>query len=291
MSERFERLRGIHVTDPVLILGLEGWFDSGYGAAGAVAGLLAAVDTEPVIRFDADTYIDHRARRPVVRIVDGRLDELTWPNIHLRHGTDSVGKDILVLAGPEPDMRWHDFAADVVTLAKDLGVRTTVAIGAYPNATPHTRPIRVIAAGTDDVLVRRVGFVPGTIDVPAGMQSVLELALADAGIPSVGLWAQVPHYLSGTPFPPASAAILDTLADVADLELDLDELHATAVVARQRVDSLIQANDEHRQLVAALEEQYDAAREVDTSPLSPANLPSADELAAELERFLRGEQG
>ena len=287
-AERFELLKPVDLDRPVLVLGLEGWFDSGYGAAGATAALLAAVDTEAVARFDSDTFVDHRARRPMLRIVDGRLEGLTWPTITLRHGKDRQGRDLLVLAGPEPDMRWHDFADDVVGLALTLGVRLGIAVGAYPNPAPHTRPIRVIAAGTDDDIVRQVGMVHGTIDVPAGMQSVLELALAEAGVPTVGLWAQVPHYLSGTPFPPASAALLEVVGRVGGLDIDTAEIDTAAANSRRRVDALLENSDEHRELVAALEAQYDAALGVE--PLSdPGNLPTGDEIAAELERFLRGE--
>lgn len=291
MTERFTFApdRDIEVDRPLLVLGLEGWFDSGFGAAGAVAGLMATIEARTIVRFDADTYIDHRARRPLLRIVDGRLTSLTWPNIRLRHGRDRSGHDVLVLCGPEPDMHWHDFADDVVGLAQRFDVRVGIAFGAYPSAAPHTRPIRIIAAGKDEELVRQVGFVPGTIDVPAGAQSMLEIALADAGIPTVGLWAQVPHYLSATPFPPASAALLDELTSVAGLDLDLDEIHGADTVARQRIDELIANSDEHRELVGQLEAQYDEM--ASSNPIRTSQLPTGDEIAAELERFLRGEAG
>ncbi len=275
--------------DSVLVMCLEGWIDAGVGAAAAMAALLASGQAEPVIRFDNDALLDHRARRPVMRIVDGVNTGLTWPQIELRGGHDDAGRDVLFLVGPEPDLLWGAFTAEVVRVSQQLGVRLAVGLGAFPAPVPHTRPVRLATTSTVPELAHRIGYVPGTLDVPAGVQAALEVAFGAAGIPAVGLWARVPHYVSAMPYPAASAALIDGLADVAGLQLDSQDLRASAERSRVKIDELIANSDEHRQLVAQLEAQMDAEEPASASLSGP--LPSGDELAAELERFLRGESG
>lgn len=270
------------LDDPVLVVTLEGWIDAGLGAAAAVAALLAAVPTEPVASFDTDTLLDHRARRPIVRIVDGVNTALMWPEIQLRYGKAPSGRDVLALVGPEPDHQWRAFAGAVAELAGSFGVSFVVGLGAFPAPVPHTRPVRLASTATVDELARRVGFVPGTIDVPAGAQAALERQFADLGVPAVGLWARVPHYAAAMPYPEASAVLLEGLADVAGIVVDTAELRTAATAARERLDQLIANSDEHQALVRQLEAQADAEL------ADPMRLPSGDELAAEVERFLRG---
>jgi hypothetical protein len=268
---------------PVMVMCLDGWVDAGLGGTAALAALLAQTDTEALATFDGDALLDRRARRPVVRITEGVHDGLTWPAIQLRVGKDMAGSDVLFLLGPEPDFQWQAFTADVVALSLALGVRMVAGLGAFPAPVPHTRPIRLAATASSSDLAVQVGFVSGTIDVPAGIQAVLEQAHAEAGIPSVGLWARVPHYAAAMPYPAASAALVDALAVVSGLSFSSTELAAAGAVTNQRVDQLIANSDEHRQMVRQLEEQIDVAEpQPDLSAL-----PSGDELAAELERFLR----
>jgi predicted ATP-grasp superfamily ATP-dependent carboligase len=271
---------------PVLVMCLEGWVDAGLGGTAAMAALLAQANSEAYATFDGDELIDRRARRPVVSIIEGVHSGLTWPTVQERIGKDASGNDVLFLVGPEPDFKWNAFTADVVSLSMSLGVRMVVGLGAFPAPVPHTRPIRLAATASSSELATQVGFVSGTIEVPAGIQAVLEQAHAAAGIPSIGLWARVPHYAAAMPFPAASAALVDGLAVTSGLSYSSDELSAAGVVTNQRVDQLIAASDEHRQMVHQLETQIDAA---EPQP-DVTSLPSGDELAAELERFLR-EQG
>jgi predicted ATP-grasp superfamily ATP-dependent carboligase len=154
--------------------------------------------------------------------------------------------------------------------------------------------VRLASTSTDPSLARKVGFIPGTLDVPAGIHASLELGLAAAGIPAVGLWARVPHYVAAMPFPAASAALIDGLADVAGLRLESRYLHESATRARTKIDELIANSDEHRQLVAQLEAQADreaAGPQEGRAGFGSQPLPSGDEIAAELERFLRDEHG
>src|SRR5215472_12815643 len=140
------------LEEPALVVCLEGWIDAGIGAAAAIAALLTSRTTELVARFDSDVLLDHRSRRPTMRIVDGINTGLTWPQIELRRGTDDGGRDLLFLVGAEPDLRWNAFTNDVVALAQRSGVRLGVGLGAFPAPVPHTRPVRLATTATQPEL-------------------------------------------------------------------------------------------------------------------------------------------
>ncbi len=287
MAGLYEMWTERELDSPVLVLGMEGWIDAGLGGGGAMAHLLEALPSEVMATFDADQLLDFRSRRPAVRITDGVLGGLTWPEIQLRAGRDPGGRDVLILTGPEPDMQWKPFVSAVVSLATDLGVRLVVGVGAFPAPVPHTRPVRLAAVATDTELAEKVGFMPGSLEVPAGIHAALQEGFAEAGVPAVGIWARVPHYVAAMPYPAASAALVECLATVAGLELDAKDLHDTAALARTRIDDIIAASEEHAQMVHQLEASADA--EVNVAPINLSDLPTGDELADELERFLRGE--
>jgi hypothetical protein len=272
---------------PVLVTALEGFVDAGLGAATAVASLLSR-GSERVATFDSDELIDYRVRRPTLHVADGVTRRLEWQSVQLRAVQDREGRDVVALVGPEPDLRWHAFVRAVVELARELDVRLAVGLGAFPAPAPHTRPVRLAATATDEALARQVGYVSGTIAVPASVEGALEPALAEAGIPAVGLWARVPHYVAAMPYPAASAALVDGLAAVAGLSFDAAALHAAADAARQRVDALIAQSEEHQRMVRELEARIDAT---EGNPLDLGQVPSGDEIAAELERYLREEGG
>ncbi|MHB1208207.1 MAG: proteasome assembly chaperone family protein [Acidimicrobiales bacterium] len=275
------------LSEPVLVVCLEGWIDAGLGASTAISTLLNTISTEILATFDTEYFIDQRARRPVARIVDGITTELTWPEIQLRYGQDGDGADILFLVGPEPDFHWSDFVDVVTDSAGRFDVRLVVGLGAFPAPTPHTRPVRVIATAPESSahLLPLVGTVSGELEVPAGISAALELGFSEVDMDVVTLWARVPHYVASMSYPQAAAALIDGLARIAGLTLDASQLRASAEEARQRVDNLIINNPDHTSMVEELEE---AADETEGTSLGE-ELPSGDELAAELERFLRGE--
>ena len=286
----YETIEEPDLESPVLVLALDGWIDAGLAAQSARGALLEVLDTVTVATFDSDELLDHRARRPTMHLVDGLLTGLTWPSIELRAATDFDGNDMLLLVGAEPDHRWHSFCRDAVDLAMRHGTRMVVGLGAYPAPVPHTRPTRLAAAASNEALARFT-TVHTTVDVPAGIQGAIERQAAEAGLPAIGLWAQVPHYVSAMPSPAASAALVDGLATVADLSLPSDELHRQAQTLRTRLDELVAANPDHVAMVHQLEAQWDEEH-AGGSPSSgggfgPGPLPSGDELAAEVERFLR----
>jgi proteasome assembly chaperone (PAC2) family protein len=279
-----------HLDHPVLVMTMEGWIDAGLGGGAAMAALVSGMSSEVVATFDSDALIDHRARRPVMRIRNGVNTGLTWPEIVLRSGTDVSGRSVLTLSGPEPDLRWRQFTTEVVALAGRLGVEFVVGLGAFPAPVPHTRPVRLAATATTSELAQRVGFLAATIDVPAGIQGSLERGFADAAIPAVGIWARVPHYVAAMPYPAASAALLEQLADVADLTVDTSPLRQAATATFDQIQQLIANSEEHTAMVRQLEAQHDE-ESGGAAPFDLGNLPSGEEIAEELQRFLRGEQG
>jgi hypothetical protein len=286
----YERHSSRTFDQPALVVALEGWVDAGLGAAGAISTLLGASPTDLIATFDGEALIDQRARRPVARIVNGVTETLSWPTLELRCGHDLAGADVLYLVGPEPDFKWRSFVTSVVELASELGARMAVGLGAFPAPAPHTRPIKLAATAPEEsgTVSMGIGVVQGAIEVPAGVWSALELAFGSAGIPAVGLWARVPHYVTGMSFAPASVALIDGLGAVADLKLDASDLRTAADAALRQVDELITKSSEHLELVRQLERNLDAT---EGNPLDLGQIPTADELGAELERYLRGERG
>ena len=288
MTEIFEVHREPVVQEPLLIVSLEGWVDAGLGSTTAIASLLGNGHSEPLITFNGEHFLDQRARRPVARIVNGVTTELTWPRTVVRQGTDESGRDLLFLVGPEPDFHWRAFTDAVVGLARSWRVRMVVGLGAFPAPAPHTRPVKLAATAPAESahLIEQVGIVQGELEVPAGVMAALEMAFGAAGTPTVSLWARVPHYVAGMPFPEASAALIEGLAAVGGLSLDSAALRRAADSSRRQVDQLIADNAEHQAMVRKLEENIDAS---EGNAMGVEEVPSGDEIAAELERFLRGE--
>ncbi len=274
---------------PVLVVVLEGWIDAGYAAGNAIQTLLAGLDTYPVATFDADQLLDHRARRPVMHLVDGVNTGLSWPGIELRAGTDEDGSDVLLLLGAEPDHAWRAFTESVVELAQDLGTRMVVGLGAYPATVPHTRPVTMSVTASSAELAMVSGLLRGSLEVPAGVQAAIEHRCAELDLPAVGLWAQVPHYVAGelAPYPAASLALIEQLERTAGLRLPTGGLVGEAERTRNRIDVAMAANADHLGMLHALEQRHDELQ-ADQAAAGPGTmLPSADELAEEVEKFLR----
>jgi len=292
VSEVYERIFSPDLDRPALVVGLEGWIDAGLGAANAMSALLTGADAETVASFDADRLLDHRARRPIMHLAEGVINGLTWPATELRAGLDQVGDDVLLLVGAEPDFEWLTFTEAVVELALEYDCRMAVTLGAYPAPVPHTRPTKLALTTSSVELADSLrGFVRGTLDVPAGIHAVLDQALNGSGIPTLGLWAQVPHYVASMPYPAASVALLDGLTRTSGIAPDYGDLAKEAADTRVRLDELVAENPQHQSMVAQLEEVADSEEEV-ASPdsdtlLGDGDMPTGDELAAELQEFLR----
>jgi proteasome assembly chaperone (PAC2) family protein len=268
------------LVDPAVVVALDGWVDAGSAATNAAATL--AQGGRIIASFDADEIFDYRARRPTLQIVHGKPRTLDWPELSLR-ATKVGERDVLVLAGAEPDYRWHELSNDVVALARQLGVAQWISLGAIPAAVPHTRPVPILGTESRTGLLR--GDIQpgpeGVLRVPAAAISVFDIAVAKAGIPSVGYFAQIPHYVSG-PYPQASIALLHALGKHLDLDLDVARLPEEARLMRIRLDAAAAREETTRTYVERLETLVDEAR-----------LPSGDDLISEIEQFLRegGQQG
>lgn len=289
MSDLYEFHEHPDLESPVLVLALDGWIDAGAAAARAGASLLEGHETTTVATFDSDRLLDHRARRPIMHIEDGLNTGLEWPSIELVALSDANGNDVVVLTGAEPDHRWRAVSQAVIDLAMELGVRLAVGLGAYPAAVPHTRPSLLATTGTDRQLVDRVAGVRTTVDVPGGIHAAIERRCGEVGLPAIGLWAQVPHYASGMPYPAAALSLVETLNELGGLAFATGSLSEEAAATRARLDQLVADSAEHVSLLQQLEAQMDERTAPDRDA-DEVDLPSGDELAGEIERFLR-EQG
>jgi proteasome assembly chaperone (PAC2) family protein len=259
---------------PVLVAALEGWVDA--GSAGTTAAAQLAEGGRVVATFDADAIYDYRSRRPTLDIIDGRPTNLSWPRLEVvatRHGE----RDLLVLRGPEPDYRWRELTTDAIELAKRLHVGSWASLGAIPAAVPHTRPVPILAtASTSGLLPEGIRQGPdGLLRVPSAALSVLELAAATNGIPAVGLFAQVPHYVNAT-YPAAAIALLTALGRHLGFDPPIGQLATRALERRNLLDAATATDEDTRAHVERLELLADQSR-----------LPAGDELIADIERFLR----
>ncbi len=278
-----------------LVVMLTGWIDATGAAAATMRAIADEIHAEVVAVFDHDTYIDFRARRPLMQVREGLNTMLESEHITLSVGTDQAGHDLLLLRGPEPDMAWNRFCSIMGNVASTLRIGQMIGLGAYPFTTPHTRPSRLsITSPSPDVLAA-VPMLRSSVDVPAGAVSMLEHTLHGLDIPSMTLWAQVPHYVSNGSYPPASVALIDALRQASDIIVDATDLRQAAVDSHNRLDELVSANPEHLRLLRQLEQLHDQTADTDESGVGTAGGPglewaSGDEIADELERFLRDQQ-
>jgi hypothetical protein len=275
------------LDQPTLVAVLTGWIDAGGAARAAAEAIEDDAAASPIAEFDDDVYVDFRARRPIMELRDGLNSVLNWERITLTLGHDQTGRDVLLLTGPEPDMAWHRFTRTVGDLAELLGVRQFAHLGAYPFATPHTRPARISVTSPSQDVLMRVPYLRSSLDVPAGVAAALEHAMHERGIPSIGIWAQVPHYIASMTYPAASVALLDGLREATDLVIDAATLRSDVMIQGRRLDSLVAANDEHQAMIRQLEELYDSSPESMPGMQGPMMMASGDDLAAEVEEFLR----
>jgi hypothetical protein len=277
------------LPDPVLVVVLDGFVDAGAAARLAVDTLLASGPPRRVARFDVDQLVDYRARRPPLRFEADRWTAYTAPELDVVALTDTGGTGFLLLSGPEPDTQWERFAAAVEQLVTRLGVRLVVNLTGIPMAVPHTRPIGVTVHGTRPDLTEGHEALFATAEVPGSAVALTEYRLGQAGHAAMGFAVHVPHYLARAEYPQAARVLVDHLAVATGLYLSTAELTAAAERAEREINEQVAGSEEVAQVVEALERQYDTvvsgAAERSGAGMGGA-LPSADELAAEVERFL-----
>jgi predicted ATP-grasp superfamily ATP-dependent carboligase len=275
---------------PVLVQSLTGFVDAGSGSELARTHLLATLDSRVIASFDIDQLLDYRSRRPVMTFDEDHWESYDEPELVLYLLHDDAGTPFLLLAGAEPDLHWNAFTAAVTALVGRLGVRLTVGLTAIPMAVPHTRPTGLTAHATRPALI--TGHEPwlNRVEVPGSAGNLIEYRLGQQGHDAMGFAVHVPHYLAQSTYPAAAEALLNAVSKATGLLLPTEALHSAAEETGADIDRQIAQTDEARALVRALEQQYDAYERGRQSPtLLPtdtAPLPTADELGAELERFL-----
>ncbi|QBI19404.1 PAC2 family protein [Egibacter rhizosphaerae] len=272
------------LRDPVLLVALDGFVDAGDVGEHASTFLRHRWQAEAVAELDGDELIDFRARRPTVVVDSGQVRRVEWPRIRLHAAQLDGPRDVLLLTGPEPDMRWHAFVDAVASLCAQVDVSRVVTLSAYPAAAPHTRPIEIVQASNavDDGPVEGARPVSGYTG-PIGAATALQADLAEQNIGVLGFWAEVPHYISASPNPPGALAMVRIVADLLGTEVDTEELEAAAKLHREQVDEAVSQHDEAAELVENLEELQDSD-DADT------DIPSGEDIADEIERFLRSQE-
>jgi predicted ATP-grasp superfamily ATP-dependent carboligase len=275
---------------PVLIVGLTGFVDAGNAARLACDHLLDRPDPKTVVSFDLDQLLDYRSRRPVMVFVEDHWESYDEPRLQVVAVSDATGTPFLLLTGPEPDLQWERFCASVRSLVARFGVRLTIGLNSIPMAVPHTRPTGITAHATRRELI--AGHEPWLqrVRVPGSAANLLEFQLGQAGRDAMGFAVHVPHYLAQTDYPEAAETLLGSVSQATGLRLPTEELHSAAADVRVEIDQQVAQSDEVAAVVRALEQQYDAfIRGRQGGGLlgtGAGPLPSADELGAELERFL-----
>jgi len=278
------------LDNPVLIQALTGFVDAGSAIQLSRDHLLEALDGRVLAKFDLDQLFDYRARRPPMIFIEDHWESYEEPvlALHLLH--DALGSAFLMLAGPEPDLQWERFIAAVTSLVDRLGVRLTVGLNAIPMAVPHTRPVSVTAHATDQRLLGDHDSWLQRVQVPASVANLLEFRLGQAGHDAMGFAAHVPHYLAQTAYPAAAQLLIESISVNTGLALPVGTLREAADLVREEVDKQVGDDEQAGRLVASLEQQYDAfVRGRQGNLLAGSGggpLPTAEELGAELERFL-----
>jgi len=277
------------LDSPVLIQALTGFVDAGSAIQLSREQLLEQLEGEVLATFDLDQLLDYRSRRPPMIFVEDHWESYEQPSLALHLLRDQLGTPFLLLAGPEPDLQWERFITAVSGLIERFGVRLTVGLNAIPMAVPHTRPVSVTAHATDQRLLGDRESWLQRVQVPASVGNLLEFRLGQDGHDAMGYAAHVPHYLAQTTYPAAAELLLDSVSASTGLALPTGELRDAAEMVREEVDKQVAEDEQATRLVASLEQQYDAflrGRQGNLLADATGPLPTAEELGAELERFL-----
>ena len=266
---------------PVLIAAFRGWNDGGQGASLGGAYLAKQWDATRFAEIDPETFYDFQATRPQVSLIDGITRQLDWPDNAFFHAPiPGADRDAILLLGVEPNLRWKTFTKLVLELAEELGVELLVTLGSLLADVPHTRPAPVTGAATDPALVADLGLEPSRYEGPTGIVGVVHDSCRDAGIPSVSLWAAVPHYVSLAPSPRAALALVRRLGELLRVDIELEELEHASEEYNEQVSEAVSTDAETASYVEELERRVDMLEAAE-------ELPSGESLAAELTRYLR----
>ena len=281
----FTMQRTPSLTDALLVYSLRGWIDAGLAGEGTLEALVQQMDAaEQIGSLDLTDLLDLQQVRPSVHLVQGGIREVTWPAIEVWCG--NLGRDIVVVRGPEPSIKWPTVANAIVDLANQLRVTEAVALGGMPAFTTHRRPVPTLATAATRSLAQEIGALRDDYEGPTGFNTVVQHALGVAGIRSAALWAQVPQYVAGSACPPAVRTLLSRLEDLFRISPEFSALDRRAAAYRDKVEEGLAERPDVRSIVDQLDRQLDDDLLPDVQPL-PDDLPTGDELASEIEQFLR----
>ena len=290
---------------PTLVAAFSGWNDAADAASDGVRWLARTVGARVFATLDTEEYLDFQAARPTVELVDGVIREIQWPALAFSAGSlPGGGRDLVLLLGVEPNLRWPTFCDDVISVARTTGCELVVTLGALLGDVPHSRPIRCTGSATDEVLAAKLGMERSRYEGPTGIVGVLHDAARRVGFASASIWAPVPHYVATAPNPKATRALLARLSSLIDMGLDLTDLDIAASAWERSVDEVVAGDADASSYVERLEARYDETADAatlesddvittsddDEDWLDEDALPSGESLAEDFEKYLR-EQG
>src|ERR687888_747150 len=269
------------LRSPTLVCAFAGWNDAASAATAALEAVAASIDSEVVARIDPEEFYDFQVNRPTIRLIEGQTRHLDWPgNTLLAARVPAAERDLALLSGIEPNLRWRTFAEAILSVGQRLGVEMVVTLGSLIADVAHTRPVPITGLASDSELVERLGLTRSTYEGPTGIVGVVHDACRQHGITSASLWAAVPHYVAAVPNPKAALALLRKLEGLTGIAVEASELEDATGRFEEQVDRAVSANPEIEELVrnleASQEENFELGQDV-----------SADDIAQEFQRFLR----
>jgi predicted ATP-grasp superfamily ATP-dependent carboligase len=268
---------------PALVCAFQGWNDAGDAASSAVSFLASSLSARRFARIDSEEFYDFQANRPSIRFGEDGRREISWPTVEIFEASaPRAPRDLVLVQGVEPSMRWRAFSAHIIDLAEALGVQVVVSLGALLGDVPHTRPVAMSGHASDVGMLERLGLQPSAYEGPTGIVGVLHTACADAGIPSASLWAAVPHYVAAAANPKAALALLRKVEVLIGVSVDVSELESAAADYERQVGVAVQSDPDIQAFVERLEQAADSEGQS-----SPEDVPSGELLAREFQRFLR----
>ncbi len=268
---------------PAMVCAFQGWNDAGDAASSAVSFLASALDARRFARIESEEFYDFQANRPCVGFNDAGKREIVWPTVEVFEATaPRAPRDLVLVQGVEPSMRWKAFCGQLIDLAEALGVQLVVSLGALLGDVPHTRPVALTGHASDPALVERLGMQTSTYEGPTGIVGVLHSACIDAGLPSASLWAGVPHYVAAATNPKAALALVRRVEGIVGVSVDVSELESAAADYERQVGLAVQSDPDIQAFVERLEQAAESEEET-----SPTDVPSGDMIAREFQRFLR----
>src|ERR1700691_1533311 len=268
---------------PAMICAFQGWNDAGDSASTAVSFLARALEADRFARIDSQEFYDFQANRPSVRLTEGNYEEVTWPTVEgFEAFAPRATRDLVLVQGGEPSMRWRASSAHILDLAEALGVQVVVSLGALLGDVAHSRPVTMTGCASDPSLVSRLGITPSTYEGPTGIVGVLHHTCVQAGLPSATIWAGVPHYVAAAANPKAALALLRRVEGLVGVSVDVSELELASADYERQVGIAVSSDPDIQAFVERLEQEADAEAEA-----SPKEVPDGDTLEREFQRFLK----